>query len=300
MSEQPYHFIDPATLARIDNYALIARNIVEGFVTGLHRSLYHGFGSEFVQYREYSKGDDLKYIDWKVFARHDKYQMKVFQEETNTNCYIVLDTSTSMAYEGRTSGISKIRYGKILAACIAYMVNRQGDNVGFYAYNDRLKCGIRPSHKSGHVHRICAQLASLEPEGICNHEFVFNYLGENFNRRGLIVLISDFLDTDVALLKAVRHFRYSHHDCIMFQILDDDELDFPFDATIRFIDSESADEIVTSPEIVRDQYVEQLNAYLRDLEKFCLDANIDYQRMRTSNPLANALSAYLSRREIFQ
>ena len=132
-------YLDPSILARTSNYQLLARNVVEGFISGMHRSLYHGFGSEFVHYRNYTAGDDLKYVDWKVYARLNRFQIKVFQEETNTNCYIVLDTSKSMDYSGDSSRVTKLEYGKILAACIAYLVNRQGDNVGFYGYDTELR-----------------------------------------------------------------------------------------------------------------------------------------------------------------
>lgn len=292
-------FVDPAVLAKVDNYSLLARSIVEGFVAGLHRSLYHGFGSEFVQYRNYTEGDDLKYVDWKVFARTDKYQMKVFQEETNTNCYIVLDTSASMDYTGR-NGVSKLHYAKILAACIAYLVQRQGDNVGFFAYSDKLHTGVEPGHKSGQIHRICAELSTLKAAGTCDHRVVLNYLGESFNRRGLIVMISDFLDTDTDMLQGLRRFRFSHHDCIMFQIMDDDELDFKFTDTVRFVDSESGEEIITSPDVVREQYQERVGTYIEELRTFCTRSNIDYHQLRSSQPLATGLAAYLTRREMFR
>ena len=140
------HLLDPAILSKIDNYPLLARTVVEGFIAGLHGSLYHGFGSEFVHYRNYSPGDDLKYVDWKVYGRSDKYYVKVFQEETNTNCYIVLDSSASMGYSGADGRMTKLQYGKIIAACLAYLINRQGDNVGFYGYSDQLKCCVQPGH----------------------------------------------------------------------------------------------------------------------------------------------------------
>jgi uncharacterized protein (DUF58 family) len=293
MNEQ---YLDPKTLSRIDNYALLARTIVEGFISGLHRSLYHGFGSEFVQYRNYSKGDDLKYIDWKVYARHNRYQIKVFQEETNSNCYIVLDTSASMAYDG-DGGLSKLKYGKIMTACLSYLVNRQGDNVGFYAFSDKLHIAMSPSHRSGIMHEINVELNKLEPGGTADTSTVLNYLAEHFSRRGVIVFISDFLDPDPEFLKTIRRFRFSHHDVVLFHVLHDHELDFPFDKTVRFVDSETGDELLTAPEVVRHQYQTAMNAFLDDVETFARKGDIDYQRLRTSDPLAACLSAYLHRRE---
>lgn len=291
------HFLDPQTLSRIDNYPLLARTVVEGFVSGLHRSLYHGFGSEFVQYRNYSAGDDLKFVDWKVFARLDKVQVKVFQEETNTNCYIVLDTSASMAYAGSQRELSKLGYGKMVAACLAHLVLRQGDNAGFYAYDTVLRAGVRPGHRGGQLEGICATLHRLESGGTCDHRKVLNYLAETFNRRGIVVFISDFLDADEAFFNALRGLRLAHHDCVCIQLLDDDELDLPFSNTVRFVDSETGEELVTAPAAVRERYRRRIDAFLSELEGVCARGDLDYLRMRTSQPLANALAAYLHRRE---
>ena len=290
------HLLDPSILSTVSNFPLLARTVVEGFIAGLHRSLFHGFGSEFVQYRDYVRGDDPKYIDWKVYARQDSLQMKIFQEETNTNVYIVLDCSASMAYDGGT-GISKMRYGSIIAACLSYLISRQGDNVGFSAYNSDLICNIKPGHRSGQVHQICTQLARLEAGGVCEHRKIFNMLGESFNRRGIVILISDFLDADEAVRKGISRFRFSHHDCILSQVLDSHELEFPFDNTVRFVDSESGNEIITAPEVVRERYLSDFQEYLEGFKGFCRKTGIDYQKVSTKDPLASALAAYLHCRE---
>ncbi len=292
------HLIDPAVLAKTDNYMLLARTVVDGFIAGLHKSLYHGFGSEFVHYRNYSPGEDTKYVDWKVYARLDKIQVKVFQEETNTNCYIVLDTSSSMDYASSAGGVTKLHYGKMLAACIAYLVNRQGDNVGFYAYDDKLRTAIKSGHRSGQVQQICTQLSALQAGGAGDHAAVLGRLAEMFRRRGIIVIISDFLDADATLQKAIRYFKVSHHDCILFHILDDGEVTFPFGDTVRFIDSESSNDITTAPELVRERYLRAFRAYLQAFEGFCFRDNIDYNRTTTTQSLANLLAAYLHRREM--
>jgi uncharacterized protein (DUF58 family) len=293
-------FLDPAILARIDNYSLIARTVVEGFVAGLHRSLFHGFGSEFVHYRNYAKGDDLKYVDWKVFARLDRYQTKVFQEETNAHCYLVLDTSGSMGYQGERSALSKLHYGQIMAACLAYLANLQGDNGGFFAYNDQMRAAVSPSHKSGQVHQIHVALAQLRAAGACDHRKMLHYLGEHFNRRGIVIVISDFLDADEEVRKAFRRFRAAHHEVVLFQVLDGDELDFDFTGTVRFVDSEVEQELVTSPEIVREQYRRALTAYLDEFSAFCVSADLELTRVRTTQSLATVLAAYLHRREMLR
>lgn len=290
-------YLDPRVLARIDNYALLARTVVEGFVSGLHRSLFHGFGSEFVQYRNYSPGDDLKHVDWKIYARHHRFQIKMYQEETNTNCYIVLDCSASMAYQGRRSAVSKLHYAKMLAASLAYMVSRQGDNVGFFAYNDRILEAIKPGHRHEQLYRILTALHRLEAAGACDHQSVLSYLGEAFNRRGLVVYITDCLDADESLYKSLRLFRAAHHDCVLMHILDRDEVDFDFGGTVRFVDAESDGEIVTAPARVRERYLENLQAFLADVTRFAARNDLDYHRFISDEPLSGGLAAYLNRRE---
>ena len=294
------HFLDPEILAQIDNFSLLARTVVEGFISGLHKSLYHGFGSEFVHYRHYYPGDDLKYLDWKVYARLNKFQIKVFQEETNCNCYIVLDSSASMGYQGKNSKLSKIDYAKMIVACLSYLISRQGDNVGFFSYDKQLGISIKPGHRGGQVQNICNSLTTLKTSGVCHHQTILFRLAEMFSRRGIIVFISDFLDADETLRKAIRYFRVSHHDCILFHILDDDELNFPFSGTVRFIDSESNTEISTAADIVRERYLSAFHRYLNEFEGACLTDNVEYFRLSTSQSLANILAAYLHKREIFQ
>ncbi len=290
------HLIDPAILAKTENYYLLARTVVEGFIAGLHRSLYHGFGSEFVHYRNYYPGDDLKYIDWKVYARLNKFQSKVFQEETNTNCYLVLDNSASMEYSGTNSTISKSRYAKILAACLAYLSNRQGDNVGLYAYDERLSLALKPSHRRSQVHTICNQLLALKPHGEARHSMILRQLTGMLQRRGIIVFIGDFLDAGDELHKAIKYFRVTHHDCIIFHVLHDDEITFPFMDTMRFVDSENGSEIITAADVVRERYLTSMRTYLERFTEFCHHNNIDYHQATTSQGLANLLASYLHRR----
>lgn len=290
-------FLDPAILSSIQNYNLIARTVVEGFIAGQHRSMFHGFGSEFVHYRNYNKGDDLKFVDWKVYARLDRYQTKVFQEETNANCYVVLDSSASMAYQGQHAKLSKLRYGQIMSACLAYLAHRQGDNTGFFAYSDRIRASLAPAGKSSHIHHINVELDRLSPEGTCDHGTVLHYLGEHFSRRGIVIMISDFLDVDEEIRKALKRFRAAHHEVILFQVLDEDEIEFDFQGTVRFIDSENDAELVTSPEIVRNRYKQAMAAYLEEFETFCGRSDLDLVRVRTNQSLQAVLAPYLHRRE---
>jgi uncharacterized protein (DUF58 family) len=292
------NYLDPLTLSRITNYDLLAKTVVEGFISGYHRSLFQGFGSEFVQYRQYVRGDDLKYMDWKVYARRDQLQMKVFREETSTNCYIVLDASNSMAYGEDGQGVSKLHYGKMLAASLAYMTSKQGENVGFYSFNEDIVSAIRPGHRSGQVHAIHTELARVKPGGAANYEKILSFLSEQFSRRGIVIFISDFLDAQESFYAGLRRFRHSHHDCMLFHLVHDDELNFNFDKTVRFIDSETKEEIVTSPEAIRDQYLKAFQEHLGNVNSFCLKNGLDCERLRTSQSLGDALAASLHRRSL--
>ncbi len=288
--------LSPSALARIENYAVLARTVVEGFISGMHRSVYHGFGSEFLQYRNYSPGDDLKYVDWKVFARSDRHVTKVFQEETNLNCCLVLDTSASMAYQGQAAACSKLHYAAMVAACLAYLANRQGDNVGLYCYGDTLTTALPPVQRQGHLHRLLTELARLTSAGSSRHEQYLPHIAQSLRRRGVVVFLSDFLEADETVLPLLRRFRSAQHDCIAMQIVDADELDLPFERTTRFIDSESGAELVTAPQNIRNDYRTAMEAFLDRLRKGCLEIGIDHVLVNTSEDLGGTLAAYLHRR----
>ena len=289
--------LSPATLARIDNYSFIARTAVEGFISGMHRSLYHGFGSEFFQYRSYVPGDDLKYVDWKVLARSDRFYSKVFQEETNMNCCLILDASASMGYQGRRAACTKLRYAAMAAACLAYLAARQGDNVGFYAYNRELVSHVPPGRRTGGLPRILTELQRLQPQGTAAHEPVMSHLAENFRRRGVVVLLSDLHEAENALPALLRRFRFAHHECVVFQILDPDEIDLAFGRTTRFVDSETDAEITTYPPLAKQHYLTAMSAFLDKVRLGCLELEADYLLTSTADNLGNMLAAYLHRRK---
>ncbi|MCF7854734.1 MAG: DUF58 domain-containing protein [Candidatus Pacebacteria bacterium] len=296
MTERLSDILSPATLARIDNYLLLARVVVDGFIAGLHRSVYHGFGSEFLQYRNYSPGDDLKYVDWKVFARHDKLVTKVFQEETNMNCNIVLDASASMGFQGTRAPCSKYRYGAMVAASLAYLASRQGDFAGFYCYNEELQACIRPGNRTGHLQRIATELVRIQPQGEADHERFLSYVAEAVYKRGLVVVISDFLEAEERIGPLLKRLRYAQNDCIVIQVLDNDERDFPFDATTRFVDSEHGAHILTYPPDVRDEYVAGMDAFMERLRRLCMDMQADCVQCDSTQSLGRVLASYLHRR----
>ena len=288
--------LSPSVLARIDDYALLARVVVEGFISGLHRSLFQGFGSEFFQYRPYAPGDDLKYVDWRVYSRSDRLQTKVFQEETNMNCCLVLDASASMNYRGDRAECSKLRYASMAAACLAYLASRQGDRVGLYAYADGLSTVVHPG-RGGGLHGILAALGKLKPGGTADHRRALDFVSESVKRRGTVVWLSDFHGVEEEASNLLKRFRFAHHEGVAFQILDPDELDLPFNGTMRFVDSEHGGEIVTAPDEVRAEYRQRVEDFTETIRLSCLREQVDYLLLRSDENLGNLLAAYLHRRE---
>ena len=288
--------LSPATLSKIENYQIIARIVVDGVISGMHRSVYHGFGSEFLQYRSYSPGDDLKYIDWKAFGRLDRFLTKVFQEETNFNIAIIVDASASMAYQGASSPCSKFRLAMIIAASLAYLASRQGDNVGLLAYSDEIKSFVSPSRREGHLSRIINEISRLVPSGRAAHSSAMKFAAESFRRRGMVVLISDFLETEVDMHAILKDLRTTRNDCIVFQVLDPDEKNFPFKGAVNFIDSENGSEISTAPENVRNDYLASIQTHVAGIRQACLELQSDYISVDSSEDIGHIITGYLERR----
>lgn len=289
--------LSPATLARIDNYSLLAKMAVEGFLSGLHRSLSHGTGGEFLQYRNYTPGDDLKYVDWKVYSRQNRFHTKVFREETNMNLSLVIDASASLNYGGERAAWGKWRYAAMLAACFAYMASRQGDQVGLYVYNDRIIEALEPSRAAGQLQRVFGILTRQQPTGRADHEHAWNYLTGHFRRRGMVVFLSDFLEAEDSLPPLLKRLRFARHDCLAIQVLDPDEIDLPFDRSTEFIDLESGRRIDTWPAGIRSSYSRAMNDFLVRLSESMTGAQVDFLRMVTSDSLAHSLATYLHKRD---
>ena len=293
MSERP-RFLDPQILSRLSNMELRARAVVEGFVAGLHKSPYRGFSVEFAEYREYTQGDDIRHIDWKVFARSDRYYVKEFEEETNLQCFILLDRSASMGY--RSNGVSKLEYGSYLAAALAHFISRQHDGVGFISFDQEVVDFLPARSKASHIHAIMTYLERLTPGRETDLGKPLHELAEMISRRGMIILISDLLDDPARTMDALQHFRFKGHDIIVFQIVDPDELTFPFTDTIRFEDAETTEEVTVVPTVVREEYLQTFNAFLEENRTGCLDVQADYSLLNTAEPLDVALFSYLAKR----
>jgi uncharacterized protein (DUF58 family) len=286
--------LDPAVVARLGTLELKARTIVEGFLSGLHRSPFKGFSVEFAEYRQYIPGDDLSTIDWKVYARSDRYYVKKFEEETNLDCHVMLDVSGSMAYG--SGAMTKFEYGACLAASLAYLMNRQRDAIGLMAFDDRIVSMLPASARPGHLRSVLVTLDRLVLGKETNVSKPLHQLCDALTKRGMVVLISDLLDDPEAVVRGLKHFQFRGCDVIVFHVLDPDELEFPFDRATRFEDLETAEEVMAVPGIVREHYLKAIGGLIERYKRELGAAGIDYTLLPTSQPLELALLAYLSTR----
>jgi len=288
-------FLDPAVVARLGTLELKARTIVEGFLSGLHRSPFKGFSVEFAEYRQYIPGDDISTIDWKVYARSDRYYIKKFEEETNLDCHLLLDVSGSMAY-GSHHGISKFEYGAVLAASLGYLMNRQRDAVGLAAFDETIVSMLPASARPGHLMALLVTLDRLRTGSLTNVSKPLHQIASTLTKRGIVVLISDLLDNPDDVIRGLKHFQFRGIDVIVFQVLDPDEIDFPFDRATRFEDLETKEEIMAVPGAVRDHYLREIGSLIERYRRELGASGIDYVLLNTKHPLELALLAYLSTR----
>ena len=287
-------FLDPAVVARLGTLELKARTIVEGFLSGLHRSPFKGFSVEFAEYRQYMPGDDLSTIDWKVYARSDRHYVKKFEEETNLDCHLMLDVSGSMAYGSR--GITKHEYASCLAAALGYLMNRQRDACGLTAFDDKIVAMLPASARAGHLRSLLVTLSRLELGRETNVAKPLHQLADSLTKRGMVVLISDLLDEPDRVIRGLKHFQYRGTDVIVFHILDPDEIEFPFDRATRFEDLETSEEVMAVPAVVRPHYLKAIGELIDRYKRELGGCGIDYQLLSTEEPLELALLAYLSTR----
>ena len=287
-------FLDPAVVARLGTIELKARTIVEGFLSGLHRSPFKGFSVEFAEYRQYIPGDDLSTIDWKVYARSDRYYVKKFEEETNLDCHILIDASGSMTYG--SGPMTKFEYAACVAASLAYLINRQRDAVGLTAFDEKIVEMMPASSRAGHLRALLVTLERLKPAHETNVSKPMHQLAESLVKRGIVVLISDLFDDPAAVIRGLKHFQFRGNDVIVFHVLDPDEINFPFERATRFEDLETNEEIMAVPVAVRDHYLREIGALIDRYKRELGGAGIDYQLLNTSQPLELSLLAYLSTR----
>jgi len=293
MTNDEKNYFDPKVLAGISNLYLRARWVVEGMMSGVHRSRSKGFSVEFEEHREYSPGDEIRRIDWKALGKTDRYFIKEYEDETNLRAYLLVDTSGSMDYA--SDGITKFDYGCTLAASLAYLILRQQDAAGVVTFSDHIEAFIPPKAKRDYLLQILHALENRGPGGETNVGRILEEIAGQIKRRGLVVLVSDLLDEPEKILKGLRLFRFKGNDVIVFHLLDPAELSLPFDGNILFEDLEELNlRVVADPRAIRKTYREVVEEFTSRMRQECHDNIIDYQLISTSTPLDRALASYLS------
>jgi uncharacterized protein (DUF58 family) len=300
--------LDPQVVSSIESLEFLATQVVEGFITGLHSSPYRGYNQEFAEHRQYQPGDELRYLDWKLFARTDRFYVKQFEADTNLRAILVLDASESMdfcgsdrprsegaARTGRT-GITKLDYAKRLAACLSHLLLRQRDAAGLAVFDEILRTYIPARASSNHLRNLMEALDSAEPRGSTSISRILNDIANRLSRRGVIILISDLLDDPDEVLESLRLLRSRKHEVIVFHVMDRQELDLDYDGNIRFLNPEGSDSIDSDPVALRESYRKQITAVVDKYRQGCLEHRIGYERALTDSPLEKMLPTFLVKR----
>jgi uncharacterized protein (DUF58 family) len=287
-------YLDPQVLNKISQLDLKARLIVEGYIAGMHQSPYQGVSPEFIAHREYVAGDDLRYLDWKVFGRSDRLYIKQYKQETNLICYVLFDISESMAY-GSTN-ITKLEYARYIAAALSYLMIQQQDAVGLVLFDSEIREMIAPHSNQAHLNVILKQLSEASPARKTDFKTVSDYITERLERKGLIIIISDLLDEPHNILAGLNKIRSKGQDIIVFHILDDFEIRFPFNRLTRFEGLEEFPEITANPIALKKDYFKAINEFTDTIRRGCQGNRIDYTLITTDKKLDVALSAYLAKR----
>ncbi|MFP6704360.1 MAG: DUF58 domain-containing protein [Planctomycetaceae bacterium] len=287
-------YLDPAGLHRVGNMELVAKEVVEGFLTGRHRSPYHGFSVEYLDHRAYTPGDEIRNLDWKIVARSDKYYVKLYEEETNLRAYILLDCSSSMQFSSGDQ--SKLSWGSYLAAALTYLLLRQNDAVGLVEFDSGVRKFIPPRAHPTQFRRILDSLDGIEPGGETDVGAVLHEAAERTKRRGLVIVISDLIDNEESIASGLGHFRHNNHEVIVFHTMDPAELEFPYDRLTRFKDMEGAGRVVANPKSLRARYLSRINQFTDTVKRDCFERRISYELCDTSQPYDRFLAAYLDKR----
>ena len=293
--DDPRRFMHPETIAKIAGLDLRARQVVEGFITGMHKSPFFGHSIEFRQHRDYTSGDDIRHLDWKVWSKTDKFYIKQYEAETNLRAHFVVDVSASMHYGN--GAMNKYDYASTVAACLAYLVLRQQDACGVTTFDERVRNIVPTRSQQTHLDAIVRAMHVSKPKDKTDIEGILRRVAEHAPGRGLIVLISDLLCDREPLFRGLDMLRHNRHDILVFHVLDAEELTFPFAGTTKFEGMEEVAEVLCDPRSLRDGYLEALNDYLTEVRRGCARRGIDYQLLHTAEYLDAALSAFLHRRE---
>ncbi|HLE31674.1 MAG TPA: DUF58 domain-containing protein [Bacteroidota bacterium] len=289
-------YLQPEVVAQLANMELRARLVVEGFLTGLHKSPYHGFSVEFTEHRQYMPGDEIKHVDWKAYAKTDRFYIKQFEEETNLKSYIILDASGSMGY-GSEGCLKKYQYASYIAASLAYLMTEQRDAVGLTVYDESIRSSLPPKASRPALQQLLLELDKVTPGKKTGTAGVLHQVAEGIKRRGLVIVLSDLFDDPERVITAFKHFRHRGHEVIVMQILDPLERSFAFGGDAVFRDLETREELVTQPYHIQKAYRETLRDFIDRYKKECLNNNIDFVLLDTATPFDKALFEYLNKRK---
>jgi uncharacterized protein (DUF58 family) len=291
MADKPNYF-DPITLSKVSSLLLRARYVVEGLISGLHTSPYKGFSIEFSEHRQYAPGDEIRHIDWKAYAKFDRYYIKEYEEETNLRCYLLVDASASMSY--RSNGVSKFDYACNLAAALAYIMLNQQDLVGLVTFSDGIRRQLLPRSSPRHLHTVIDSLEQTHPGGDTDLGRTLHHIASQLKRRGMVIVLSDLLDEPTEVMQGLRHLRYQKHEVLVFHVLDHDEITFPFTQLTQFEDLEDEMRVITDPRAIAADYQEQIQQFIKEYETMCRRQSIDYTLFDTQTPLDKGLLKYLA------
>lgn len=289
-------YLDPDVIARLRGLELRAREVVAGFISGMHRSAYHGFSVEFAEHRQYVQGDDPRYIDWRIFGRADRFYIKEYEEETNLRCNILVDASRSMAYRGLNADRSKFDYACGLAASLAYLLVSQQDAAGLLTFDNEVRTRLPSTTGKVHLHNFVSVLEKTEPDRSTDVKILFHRLAEELRKRSMVVLISDLLADPDDVVSGIEHICYAGHELIVLHVMDNDEWTFPFAENAMFEGLEEQSQLLADPQSLRDSYLATVEKFVSRVQTAVLKHHGDYVSVNTRDPLAAVLTGYLARR----
>ena len=287
-------YLNPAVLSSIDNMALRAKLVVEGYLVGKHKSPYHGFSVEFAEHRTYGQGDEIKHIDWKLYGKTDRHYVKRFEEETNLRSYILLDTSKSMGYKSKN--ITKLKYGESLTAALTHLMINQKDAVGLILFDNAIREYISPKTSKSHKNVIFNSLSKCKAGQNTNIQLILDSMAERIKKSGLVILISDLLDDPKNVMKGLNHFRHNKQEVIVFHLLDKQEFNFTFNERTKFSDMETGETITTDPWHIQSSYQDKIKLFINKFKRECGNQKIDYVPIYTDQNFDLALSEYIRKR----
>lgn len=295
-------YLRPDAVSKLASMELRARLVVEGFITGLHKSPYHGFSVEFAEHRQYMPGDEIRRIDWRVYGKTDRFYVKQFEEETNLKSYIVLDTSASMSFasdipKSKEQRITKLEYASFIAASLSYLMVQQRDAVGLTCFDSTIHTTVPPHATKQHLRRVLVELERLKPGTTTNSATALHKLAERISRRGLVIVLSDLFDDPAKVIAALKHFRHNHHEVLVMHVLDPMERSFAFGNDAVFKDVETGETLTTQPYHIQKAYQEAMKEFIEKYKRECRENSIDYILLDTSTPFDVALLNFLNKRQ---